>query len=62
MIETSVGNSYSHEVMTSTGMLTDHSPNLVFGLGANEQVDNVVIVGSDGKIENRVNPGAEISL
>jgi hypothetical protein len=61
-IETSAGNSYTREVMTSTGMLTDHSPNLVFGLGANEQVDNVVIVGSDGKIENRVNPGAEISL
>jgi hypothetical protein len=55
-IETSLGISHTREVMTSTGMLTDHSPNLFFGLGNNEQTGNVVNIGPDGKVENRVNP------
>ena len=61
-IETSQGESYTREVVTSTGMLTDQSPNLFFGLGLSEKVINVVIVRPNGNVENLAAPGDEISL
>ena len=40
-IETSVVNSYTREMMTSTGAMTDQSPDLIFGLDSMERVERV---------------------
>ena len=42
-IETSVVNSYTREMMTSTGVMTYQSPDLIFDLGSMERVERVVI-------------------
>jgi hypothetical protein len=45
------GESYTREVVTSTGMLTDQTPNIVFGLGEDEQVKRLIIMRTDGSTE-----------
>jgi hypothetical protein len=45
------GESYTRVVVTSTGMLTDQAPNIVFGLGEDEQVKRLVIMRTDGSTE-----------
>lgn len=61
-IETSAGKSYTREVVTSTGMLTDQSPMLTFGLGDVEKVDRVVIDRPDGSRKIIESPGFGIRL
>ena len=61
-VETTSGNLYTREVVTSTGMLTDQSPDLVFGLGANNSVNRVIIQRPDGRTIAIENPGAEYRL
>ena len=48
------GRSYTKEVMTSTGFSTDHSPDLVFGLAAEEVPQHFEIVTRDGRSRNLV--------
>lgn len=50
-LETTSGQTYTREVVASTGMLTDQTPDLVFGLGENEQVKRVVIMRTDGSVK-----------
>lgn len=50
-IETDRGKSYTREVITSAGMLTDQSPELAFGLGSLDRVQRVVIQRPDGRTE-----------
>lgn len=50
-VETTGGRSYTREVMTSTGMLTDQTTHMVFGLGENERLERVVIMRIDGSVE-----------
>jgi hypothetical protein len=50
-LDTTSGKSYTREVVTSTGMLTDQTPNIVFGLGEDEQVKRLVIMRTDGSTE-----------
>jgi hypothetical protein len=50
-LETSAGDSYTREVITSSGLMTDQTPDLVFGLGANERVLRVVIAHVDGSTQ-----------
>jgi hypothetical protein len=50
-LDTTFGKSYTREVVTSTGMLTDQTPNIVFGLGEGEQVKRLVIMRTDGSTE-----------
>ena len=61
-LETSLGNSYTREVVTSTGMLTDQSPDLVFGLGSNERVNRMVISHIDGSTETIESPDSPATL
>jgi hypothetical protein len=61
-IETSAGKSYTREVVTSTGMLSDQSPVLTFGLGDVEKVDRVVIDRPDGSRKIIESPGFRIRL
>ena len=61
-IETHSGNSYTREVITSTGMLTDQSPDLVFGLGSAKQVKRVVISHIDGSTQTIDSPDNSITL
>ena len=55
-LKTSAGDSYTREVVTSTGMLTDQSPDLVFGLGDGERVEQMIILHSDGSEQRIDNP------
>lgn len=50
-VETDLGRSYTREVVASTGMLTDQTPELAFGLGNLEKVLRVVIRRPDGRTE-----------
>jgi enediyne biosynthesis protein E4 len=50
-IETDKGKSYTREVVASTGMLTDQTPELTFGLGDLERVQRVAIQRPDGRME-----------
>jgi len=61
-IITSSGQSYTKEVLTSTGMLTDQSPDLVFGLGQSKEVKQVVIMRPDGSSQTIDSPGRSITL
>ena len=61
-LETSSGSSYTREVLTSTGMLTDQTPDLVFGLGSAERVDRVVITYIDGSTQVIDAPNDTITL
>jgi hypothetical protein len=61
-VETSSGNSYTREVMTSTGMLTDQTPDLVFGLGSAERLERVVVSRIDGSTQIIDSPVGTITL
>jgi enediyne biosynthesis protein E4 len=63
-IETSRGSSHTKEIVTSTGLMTDQSPDLVFGLGDGDEVKRVVITYADGanKIIESPPRGTRISL
>ena len=50
-LDTTSGKSYTREVVTSTGMLTDQTPNIVFGLGEDEKVKRLIIMRTDGSTE-----------
>ena len=50
-IETDKGNSYTRDVITNVGLLTDQTPELTFGLGDLERVLRVVIQRPDGQTE-----------
>lgn len=47
-LETTQGRSYTKEIVSNTGMLTDQSPDIVFGLKADEQVKSAIIIRPDG--------------
>ena len=61
-IESSSGDSYTREVVTSTGLMTDQSPDLVFGLGADERVLRVIISHVDGSTQIIEAPSQGITL
>ncbi|MFV1872495.1 MAG: CRTAC1 family protein [Oleiphilus sp.] len=61
-IVTNAGTSYTKEVMTSTGMLTDQSPNLVFGLKDAEKVKQVIISRPDGSRQIIESPDDSMTL
>ena len=61
-VETTRGKLYTREVVTSTGLLTDQSPDLIFGLGANDSVSRMTIHQPDGHIIEIENPGEEYRL
>jgi hypothetical protein len=49
-IETTSGKSYTKQIVTSVGLLSDQSPTLFFGLGEDREVARVVIQHPDGTI------------
>ena len=61
-IESSLGESYTREVVTGVGLMSDQSPDLVFGLGEAERVLRVVISHVDGSTQTIEAPGAGIRL
>jgi hypothetical protein len=50
-IETDQGKSYTRNVVTSVGLMTDQSPALTFDLGKAEQVRRVIVRRPNGQIE-----------
>ncbi len=50
-IETDAGKSYTRVATGNTGMLTDHTPELSFGLGHHEQVLRAIIQRPNGQTE-----------
>ena len=48
-ILTNQGKSYTKEVMTSVGLMSDQSPRLSFALGEDEEVKELVIIKPDGR-------------
>jgi len=61
-IVTSSGKSYTREVVSGTGMLTDQTPDLIFGLGDSKEVEQVVILRPDGSSQTIDSPGSSITL
>ena len=61
-IETSVVNSYTREMMTSTGAMTDQSPDLIFGLDSMERVERVVISPIEGSTQPIDSPADAMTL
>ena len=59
---TDVGESYTKEIIIGTGLLTDQTPDLVFGLGSAKSVEQVVILRSDGTTQTIDSPGRSITL
>ena len=58
-VVTDAGASYTREIITSTGMLTDQGPDLIFGLPAGQSVKQVVLVSPSGEqqiIDQPANP------
>ncbi|MEM7294027.1 MAG: CRTAC1 family protein [Pseudomonadota bacterium] len=55
-VETSDGPSYTREVMTSTGMLTDQTADLVFGVRDGVSISKVVIEYPDGSSQQIDSP------
>lgn len=58
-LETNRGRSYTRAVVGTVGMLTDHTPELSFGLGLDEQILRAVIQRSNGQTE--IIPGLPIN-
>lgn len=58
-LETNRGRSYTRAVVGTVGMLTDHTPELSFGLGHDERILRAVIQRSNGQTE--VIPGPPIN-
>ncbi|MEM7210136.1 MAG: CRTAC1 family protein [Pseudomonadota bacterium] len=61
-LESSTGRSYTREVVNSTGMLSDQSPNLVFGMERGESVQRVVVQFPDGETVTVENPAINTEL
>ena len=61
-IITDSGESYTKEIVIGTGMLTDQTPDLVFGLGDAKSVEQVVILRTDGTTQTIDSPGRGITL
>ncbi len=61
-ILTDSGQSYTREVVSGTGMLTDQAPDLVFGLNRSDTVKRVDILRPDGTIQEIETPGRSITL
>lgn len=61
-IVTKSGESYTKEVLTSTGMLSDQTSDLVYGLGDSKEVEKVVIMRPDGTSQTTQSPGHHIWL
>lgn len=61
-IETSNGKSYTKEILTSAGMLTDQSSDFVVALGDAEKVERVIVLRPDGSKQIIESPGSSITL
>lgn len=61
-IETTSGKSYTKQLVTSVGLLSDQSPTLFFGLGSEQVVKNVFIRRPDGTVSNIEHPSINQSL
>jgi len=55
-IQSSQGRSYTRVILNSVGMLTDQTPELTFGLGTLDRVDQVKIEYPDGTVKTIENP------
>ena len=61
-VDTNEGKSYTREIVTSTGLMTDPSFDMVFGLGEDEQVTRLVIMHPNGDTQIIDSPGFRIDL
>jgi hypothetical protein len=61
-IETTSGKSYTKQIVTSVGLLSDQSPTLFFGLGAEGDVKNVSIRRPDGTVSIMEHPPVNHTL
>ncbi len=60
-VTSSAGQSYTREVVTSVGLMTDQTPDLVFGLG-DATAEQVEFIRPDGSREVIEAPGATVNL
>ncbi len=60
-VTSSAGQSYTREVVTSVGLMTDQTPDLVFGLG-DATAEQVEFIRPDGSREVIEAPGATVTL
>ena len=61
-IETTSAKSYTKQIVTSVGMLSDQSPTLFFGLGSEQDVKNVFIRRPDGTLSIMEHPPVNHTL
>ena len=50
-IETTEGRSYSRQMIAGAGLMTDQSPELVFGLNKSAEIRRIIISRPDGKTD-----------
>lgn len=61
-VETATAKSYTKQMVTSVGLLSDQSPTLFFGLGEEREVARIVIQHPDGTVSTIKHPSINQSL